>query len=120
MTAADRAVQRPIGAKLLVIDESRHLSHWPRAAFVDRLQPGDLVVANDAATLPASLNGTHDATGRPLEVRLAGRRSLAADDVHRFTAVVFGRGDYHTLTEHREAPPRLAAGDSLTLGPLRA
>ena len=120
MTAADRAVQRPIGAKLLVIDEARHLSHWPRAAFVDHLRSGDLVVANDAATLPASLHGTHDPTGRPLEARLAGRHSLAPDDVHRFTAVVFGRGDYHTLTEHREAPPSLSAGDSLTLGPLRA
>src|SRR5262245_23473099 len=120
MTAADRAVQRPIGAKLLVIDEARHLSHSPRAAFVDYLHSGDLVVANDAATLPASLHGTHDPTGRPLEVRLASRHSLAADDVHRFTAVVFGRGDYHTLTERREAPPHLSAGDSLTLGPLKA
>jgi S-adenosylmethionine:tRNA ribosyltransferase-isomerase len=84
------------------------------------LHRGDLVVANDAATLPASLQGIHDPTGRPIEVRLASRHSLAADDVYRFTAVVFGRGDYHTLTEHREAPPRLSAGDRLTLGPLRA
>ena len=120
MTAADRAVQRPIGAKLLVIDEAGHLSHWPRAALADHLRSGDLIVANDAATLPASLHGTHDATGRPIEVRLAGRHSLAADDVHRFTTVVFGRGDYHTLTEHREAPPCLSVGDSLTLGPLKA
>lgn len=120
MTAADRAVQRPLGAKLLVIDESGRLSHWPRATFVDHLQPGDLVVANDAATLPASLYGIHEPTGRPIEIRLASRHSLAADDVHRFTAVVFGRGDYHTLTEHREAPPCLSAGDSLSLGPLKA
>jgi S-adenosylmethionine:tRNA ribosyltransferase-isomerase len=120
MTAADRAIQRPPGAKLLVIDEAGRLSHRPRAAFVDYLQRGDLVVANDAATLPASLRGIHDPTGCPIEVRLAGRRSLAADDVHAFTAVVFGRGDYHTQTEHREAPPRMAAGDRLTLGPLSA
>ena len=120
MTAADRAIQRPAGAKLLVIDEAGRISHRPRAAFVDHFQPGDLVVANDAATLPASLHGIHDPTGRPIEVRLAGRRSLAADDVHTFTAVVFGRGDYHTQTEHREAPPRLSAGDRLTLGPLNA
>ena len=120
MTAAGRAVQRPDGAKLLVIDEAGRLSHWPRAVFVEHLQPGDLVVANDAATLPASLHGTHDRTARPVEVRLASRHSLAADDVHRFTAVVFGRGDYHTLTEQREAPPRLSVGDRLTLGPLNA
>ena len=120
MTAADRAIQRPADAKLLVIDETGRLSHRPRAAFIDHLQSGDLVVANDAATLPASLRGSHDSTGCPIEVRLAGRRSVAADDVHTFTAVVFGRGDYHTQTEHREAPPRLTAGDRLTLGPLRA
>jgi S-adenosylmethionine:tRNA ribosyltransferase-isomerase len=120
MTAADRAIQRPAGAKLLVIDQAGRLSHWPRAAFADHFQPGDLVVANDAATLPASLRGTHASTGRPVEVRLAGRHSLDADDVHTFMAVVFGRGDYHTQTEHREAPPRLSAGDTLTLGPLSA
>src|SRR5215213_6667408 len=120
MTAADRAIQRPTGAKLLVIDEAGRLSHRPRAALVDHFRPGDLVVANDAATLPASLHGIHDPTGHPIEVRLAGRRSLAADDVHTFTALVFGRGDYHTQTEHREAPPRLSAGDRLTLGPLNA
>jgi S-adenosylmethionine:tRNA ribosyltransferase-isomerase len=120
MTAADRAIQRPAGAKLLVIDEAGRLSHRPRAALVDHFRPADLVVANDAATLPASLHGIHDPTGHPIEVRLAGRRSLAADDVHTFTALVFGRGDYHTPTEHREAPPRLSAGDRLTLGPLNA
>ena len=48
-----------------------------RPAFVDCLRPGDLVVANDAATLPASLHGTHVPTGEPIEVRLAGRRTLA-------------------------------------------
>ena len=120
MTAADRAIQRPAGAKLLVIDEAGRLGHWRRAALVDHIRQGDLVVANDAATLPASLHGIHDPTGRPIEVRLAGRRSLDADDVHAFTAVAFGRGDYHTQTEHREPPPHLSAGDTLTLGPLRA
>jgi S-adenosylmethionine:tRNA ribosyltransferase-isomerase len=120
MIAADRAIQRPAGAKLLVVDEAGRLSHWPRAAFVEHLQPGDLIVANDAATLPASLHGIHEPTARPVEIRLAGRHSLAADDVHTFTAVVFGRGDYHTPTEHRESPPRLSVGDRLTLGPLKA
>ena len=38
--------------------------------------PGDLVVANDAATLPASLAGVHLPTAAPIEVRLAGRASL--------------------------------------------
>ncbi|HJW10530.1 MAG TPA: S-adenosylmethionine:tRNA ribosyltransferase-isomerase, partial [Albitalea sp.] len=53
-------------------------------------------------------------------VRLAGRRSLAVDDVREFTAIVFGAGDHRTRTEDRAAPPPLQAGDVLVLGPLRA
>jgi S-adenosylmethionine:tRNA ribosyltransferase-isomerase len=120
MIAADRPVQRPPEAKLLVVDECGEITHAPRAAFVEFLRPGDLVIANDAATLPASLRGVHVPSGRPVEVRLAGRRSLAPDDVRRFAAVVFGAGDYHTRTEHRPPPPPLEPGDRLALGPLTA
>ena len=120
MIAADMAVQRPPNAKLLVVDARRQIGHAPRAAFVEFLRRGDLVIANDAATLPASLQGLHAATGAPVEVRLAGRPSLRPEDVGRFSAVVFGEGDFHTRTEDRPAPPPLAAGDRLILGPLRA
>ena len=41
-------------------------------------------------------------------------------DVTRFTAVVFGAGDFRTPTEHRPPPPVLQPGDKLQLGPLRA
>ena len=92
MIAADRPVQRPAQAKLLVIDARGEVRHAPRARLVEFLRPGDLVVANDAATLPASLQGEHVPTGGAVEVRLAGRRSLAAEDVRRFWAVVFGAG----------------------------
>jgi S-adenosylmethionine:tRNA ribosyltransferase-isomerase len=120
MIAATRPVQRPPDGKLLVIDEADRFVHTRRAELADFLQPGDLVVANDAATLPGSLHGVHQRTGLPIEVRLAGRRSLSASDVHLFSAVVFGAGDYHTRTEHRPPPPALRAGDRLTLGPLTA
>jgi S-adenosylmethionine:tRNA ribosyltransferase-isomerase len=120
MIAADRPVQRPPGARLLVIDSRGHITHAPRARFVGFLRPGDLVVANDAATLPASLAGIHVRGGGPVEVRLAGRRSLAPDDVRRFWAVVFGAGDYRTRTEDRPPPPALRPGDRLALGPLAA
>jgi S-adenosylmethionine:tRNA ribosyltransferase-isomerase len=120
MIAADQPVQRPPHAKLLVVDSCRHISHAPRAAFVELLRPGDLLVANDAATLPASLQGVHAETGAPVEVRLAGRPSLRPEDVRRFSAVVFGAGDFRTRTEDRPEPPALAAGDRLILGPLRA
>lgn len=120
MIAAARPVQRPPDAKLLVVDAGRHIGHAPRATFVEFLRAGDLVVANDAATLPASLRGFHAATGAAVEVRLAGRPSLRPEDVCHFSAVVFGAGDYRTRTEERPAPPPLAAGDVLRLGPLRA
>ena len=120
MIAADRPVQRPADARLLVISARGELRHAPRRALVDLLRRGDLVVANDAATLPASLTGTHVSTGAPVEVRLAGRRSLAADDVREFTAVVLGEGDFRMRTEDRPPPPALVPGDRLVLGPLSA
>lgn len=120
MIAANQPVQRPTGAKLLVVDACRRIRHASRSSFVEHLRAGDLVVANDAATLPASLSGTHGATGAAVEVRLAGRPSLKPEDVNRFSAVVFGAGDFRTRTEDRPAPPALASGDRLVLGPLRA
>ena len=41
---------------------------------------GDFVVANDAATIPASLTGQHLPSGRRIEARLAGLQPLAATD----------------------------------------
>jgi len=120
MIPADLPVQRPADAKLLVVDAQHQLRDVARLAFVDLLRPGDLVVANDAATLPASLRGHHLATGLLIEVRLAGRRTLEAEDVSDFVAVVFGAGDFHTRTESRPAPPPLIVGDHLALGPLMA
>jgi len=119
MIAAQSAVQRPIDAKLLVVDSQRNLIHVPRAAFVEFLRANDVVIANDAATLPASLTGIHQQTGKRIEVRLAGRPSLDPMDVKRFSAVVFGEGDFHMRTEDRPLPPALKSGDTLLLGPLR-
>src|SRR5438046_6275437 len=119
MIAATRATQRPADAKLLVVDARGRIADARRRNFVDYLRAGDLVIANDAATLPASLFGIHDTTGAAIEVRLAGRRSLSPVDTS-FSAIVFGAGDFHTPTERRLPPPPLAAGDRLTLGPLRA
>src|SRR4029078_4387204 len=118
MLAAQLPVQRPVDAKLLVVDAQRNLIHVPRSAFVDFLHADDLVIANDAATLPASLTGIHQPTGKVIEVRLAGRPSLDPMDVNRFSAVVFGEGDFHMRTEDRPLPPPLQSGDTLELGPL--
>ena len=120
MRPATQAVQRPSDAKLLVVDPDGGVRHAPTADMTDHLNPGDLLVANDAATIPASLGGHHARTGAVIEVRLAGRRSLAIDDVYDFTAIVFGAGDHRTRTEHRPPPPPFQIGDRLVLGPLHA
>ena len=120
MKAATSALQRPRDARLLVVDGNGRIEHRPRSALAEALAPGDLVVANDAATWPASLAGTHVASGAAIEVRLASQRSLAVDDVRTFVAVVFGPGDHRTPTELRPLPPVLAIGDALVLGPLLA
>jgi S-adenosylmethionine:tRNA ribosyltransferase-isomerase len=59
MIAAREPVQRPSDARLLAIDARGRITHWPRGELAKLLRPGDLVVANDAATLPASLHGVH-------------------------------------------------------------
>src|SRR5580704_10899222 len=116
MTAADRIDRR--FAKLLVADADGVISHLPRAALASLFRPGDLVVANDAATLPASLQGVHRSTGEPIEARLAGWLSFR--DPLRFVAVAFGTGDHRVPTEDRPSPPPLSADDQLEFGPLSA
>jgi S-adenosylmethionine:tRNA ribosyltransferase-isomerase len=120
MIPAREPRQRPVDAKLLVVGADGTLTHARREAFVDFLRHGDLVIANDAATLPASLSGTHLPTGEAIEVRLAARVSRDARDLRRCVAVVFGAGDFHTPTERRPLPPPLATRDRLLLGPLIA
>lgn len=120
MIAAPLPIQRPANAKLLVVDSHGHIAHWARSRFVELFRCGDLVVGNDAATLPASLPGEHLRTGQSVEVRLAARRSLAVENIRSWTAVVFGVGDFLVRTEDRPLPPTMKARDQLQLGPLRA
>ena len=120
MIPATSPVQRPPGAKLLVVDATGGLRHADRVDIVDYLRPGDLVVANDAATIPASLFGIHEASDEKIEIRLAGRQSLDLDDVGEVTAVAFGLGNHRIPTEERPLPPEFRPGDRLLLGPLRA
>jgi S-adenosylmethionine:tRNA ribosyltransferase-isomerase len=117
MRAASLPVQRAADAKLLVVNRRGDLEHQLRSEFASLLHPGDLVIANNAATLPASLFGTHIPSGRSVEVRLAGRDSLS--DTRHFSVVVFGEGDFRMRTEDRPKPPQLSPGDKLALGPLR-
>ena len=120
MNAAAGRRPRVRDARLLVVNESGRVLNRTHRDVPSLLDAGDLVIANDAATLPASLTGVHVPTGTEIEVRLAGRSSLTPDMATPFTAVVFGRGDYRTPTEHRPMPPLLQAGDGLLVASLRA
>ena len=120
MIPESRPLQRPPEARLLAIDAAGRMRQVPRADFVVMLRCGDLAIANDAATLPASLYGNHVATGATIELRLAGWPSAILDDPRRFRAIVFGAGDYRQPTEDRPPPPALQPGDRLALGPLSA
>ena len=102
-------------ARLVVVDRARPAIRVADfTALPQLLRAGDLVVVNDAATLPASLDG-HTADGAAFELRLAG----PIDGV-RLTGVLLGAGDYHTRTEHRPPPPALRLGERVTVGAIAA
>ena len=106
---ADEAVTGP--ERLLHVDpRSGALADHRLEDLPELLRSGDLLVVNDAATLPASLSGT-DASGEALELRLAGEEPDGS-----WRAVLFGSGDWRTPTESRPPPPVLAPGDVLRLG----
>jgi S-adenosylmethionine:tRNA ribosyltransferase-isomerase len=84
-------------------------------ALVDRtigelrllLRRGDVLVVNDAATVPASLRGVTE-RGATLEARLFG-----AEENGTWSAVLFGDGDWRTRTEDRPPPPCLRTGSNV-------
>ncbi|MBX3230718.1 MAG: S-adenosylmethionine:tRNA ribosyltransferase-isomerase [Labilithrix sp.] len=77
----------------------------PSAEFARLFDRGDLLVVNDAATLPASLQSGD------VEVRL-----LGAQGDRTWTAALLGAGDWRTRTEDRPAPPSVRAGDTFAFG----
>jgi S-adenosylmethionine:tRNA ribosyltransferase-isomerase len=77
----------------------------------DHLRPGDLLVVNDAATMPASLHG-QDGKNNQVEIRLT-----AQLDERVWQAVAFGSGDWRTPTEERSSPPRFEKGEEILIAP---
>lgn len=101
--------------RLVVVDRARdHIAIAPFAKLGSWLAAGDLVVVNDAATLPASLRG-RTSRGEELELRLS-----APVDGNRLFGVLFGAGDHRTPTERRPPPPRVSAGERISIGALDA
>lgn len=95
------------GARMLVLAADGTLADDHVDNLAAHLRPGDLVVLNDAATLPASLSG-HTEAGDVVEVRLASQ----LDDT-RWQVVLFGAGDWRTPTEHRPPAPHARVGSTL-------
>ena len=116
MIVADRPDRK--SGRLLAVNADGGIRHLRRAELFLLFETGDVVIANDAATLPASLLGTHVASDGPIEIRLAAW--IEVHDPTRFLAVAFGAGDYRTPTEKREQPPPISPGDRLALGPMVA
>jgi S-adenosylmethionine:tRNA ribosyltransferase-isomerase len=119
MKPATTYPERRDDVRLLVIDPAVGMAsgglHETRTpALPDFLAAGDLLVVNDAATLPASLRGRDD-DGRGIEARLVAARGGAT-----FAAVLFGAGDWHARTEDRPPPPVLPIGARLRFGTLGA
>ncbi len=99
-----------LAERLLHIDpRADRFSDGSLADLPALLGEGDLLVVNDGATMPASLHG---ASGDdPIELRL-----ISEIDDGRFSALLFGAGDFRTRTEDRPLPPRLAKGARLRFG----
>ncbi len=115
MTPATRPPPSRDAIRLLVVDpRSGAVADRPFAALPGFLGPGDLLVVNDAATLPASLPARGPG-GDPLEVRLLG--PTAGD---RWRAVLLGAGSWRQRTEDRPPPPSLAAGAQLSFAGMSA
>ena len=107
--AAD-APRGPNHQRLLAVD-SHDGSVFETGAreLPDLLCPGDLVVVNDAATLPASLR-VRSPSGREHELRIA-----IAGGPQGWWGVLMGEGDWRTPTEDRRAPDFVPVGARLTL-----
>jgi S-adenosylmethionine:tRNA ribosyltransferase-isomerase len=101
----------PEQIRVLVVDATSGATRIVASAELPSLfLPGDLLVVNDAATVPASLAARteHD---EPVEVRLLGSVSDRT-----WTAVLLGDGDHRQRTEDRPPPPPLSIGARLSIG----
>jgi S-adenosylmethionine:tRNA ribosyltransferase-isomerase len=117
--AASWPREDPDAERLLVVDVgARRIRDALVGQLPTFLHEGDLVVVNDAATLPASLRG-RTASGSPIELRLL-EPPEEAFGATRARVALLGAGDWRTRTEDRPAPPALRAGEEITLGDLRA
>lgn len=99
----------PATDRLLLVDPaSERLGLGRPDDLATVLRPGDLLVLNDAATLPARLVGRLH--GQQVELRLAEWRPSG-----RLRAVLFGPGSWREDTDRRAPPPTARRGDRIAL-----
>jgi S-adenosylmethionine:tRNA ribosyltransferase-isomerase len=111
MSPATWPRDNPLDERLLHIDPFAGAYTDGKIADLPKLlSAGDLLVVNDGATMPASLQG-ETASAAPVEARLI--QDLGGG---RFSALLFGAGDWRTRTEDRPLPPRLAEGEIVRFG----
>jgi S-adenosylmethionine:tRNA ribosyltransferase-isomerase len=94
---------------MLVDTAAQQIAEADASVLARLLDARDLLVVNDAATLPASLQATLGEL--PVEVRL-----VEGPYQPTTRAVLLGAGDYHIDTELREPPPVVRVGDRLDVG----
>ena len=106
MTPATWPRPDPLTERLLIIDPAVRAYRDAQVRDLPAcLRPGDVLVVNDAATLPASLPAIAP-SGRSMELRLVGERADGSWD-----ALLFGEGDWRTPTERRPEPDLPARGE---------
>ena len=112
MTPARAPRASPLSERLLHIDPGGAFAARSIAELPELFRAGDLLVVNDAATLPASFR----LRDRDAELRLVG--GGGRDETWR--ALLFGAGDWRTPTERRPEPDPVRVGERLELGELSA
>ena len=88
--------------------------HFEGDGWLSLFGDNDLVVVNDAATIPASFAGRHLPSGDEIEIRLlASLNSQFFGNPWR--ALVLGRGNWRLPTESRVNVPEITNGDRIEL-----
>lgn len=112
----ERTSKRWLGRTKLLVLTSHSVSHSTIDRMAEYLNPGDVLVVNRSATLPASFRGRLARTDEEIEIRLAAFQGPDARRLENWLAFSFGSGDWRMPTERRGPPPKLRAGDRLRFG----
>lgn len=116
MKAATTATRYFENTRLLVFASREQFVHTRLGQLEDYFQPGDLLVVNRSATLPASFRGQLARSGEFIEIRLAAFQGPDPQQLEHWQAIAFGSGDWTQPTETRGPAPRVYPGDVIELG----